>query len=54
MSSVVLGCPYPQLCAQLQSIALDLVAAFDVPEFLLGDIAGDWVANNRYDNEDPA
>ena len=43
-----------QLCGQLQTIALELVDAFAIPSFLLGDIAGDWINVNRYDNEDPA
>jgi hypothetical protein len=44
----------PQLCAELVPLARDLVDAFALPPFLLGEIAGDWVAANSYASEDPA
>ena len=43
-----------QLSARTKAVSRELTDAFEVPDFLLGDIAGDWVAVNAYDNEDPA
>jgi len=40
------------LCAELRDLATTLVDGFDIPPFLLGDIAGDWVLKNSFASED--
>ena len=40
------------LCAELRDLATALVDGFDIPPFLLGDIAGDWVLKNSFSSED--
>jgi len=43
-----------QLSAEVKEISRELVEAFAIPDFLLGDIAFDYINAYRYDNEDPA
>eukprot|EP00002_Diphylleia_rotans_P022798 TRINITY_DN4480_c0_g1_i2.p1 TRINITY_DN4480_c0_g1~~TRINITY_DN4480_c0_g1_i2.p1 ORF type:complete len:642 (-),score=164.95 TRINITY_DN4480_c0_g1_i2:80-2005(-) len=43
-----------KLCEEVSTVAVLLVDSFTIPSFLVGEIAGDYIAANRYDAVDPA
>ena len=50
--AVMVGKEMVRLCGEVREVAPQLVRAFRIPDFLLGEIAGDYVAANAYDAVD--